>query len=124
VSKTEHRRSPAGTITVKGMHTSQLEQELRIKYEKYIRNPQVGVLVTEYRQRVSVMERCKSPVVFDLTGPVRYRYDWQAGGITERAGNQVHLYRQTPREKDRPPSLSTGSPNPSDKSPIQGLPRW
>lgn len=84
-----------GSISAKGKTTSQLEQELRTKYEKYIRNPQVGVLVTEYRQRVSVMGAVQKPGVFDLTGP-KTVIDMiaQAGGITEKAGNQVHLYRQ------------------------------
>jgi polysaccharide biosynthesis/export protein len=85
----------AGTIPVKGKTTSQLEQELRTKYEKYIRSPQVGVLVTEYRQRVSVMGAVQKPGVFDLTGP-KTVIDMiaQAGGITEKSGNQVQLYRQ------------------------------
>src|SRR5438874_7982346 len=85
----------AGTITVKGMTTSQLEQELRIKYEKYIRDPQVGVLITEYRQRGSVMGAVQKPGVFELTG-ARSVIDMVAlaGGINERAGNQVMLFRQ------------------------------
>jgi polysaccharide export outer membrane protein len=84
-----------GTLTAKGKTTSQLEQELRTKYEKYIRNPQVGVLITEYHQRVSVMGAVQKPGVFDLTGP-KTVIDMiaQAGGITERSGHQVMLYRQ------------------------------
>lgn len=84
-----------GAITAKGKTTSQLEQELRQKYQKYIRDPQVGVLITEYRQRVSVMGAVQKPGVFELTGP-KTVIDMVAlaGGITERAGNQVLLYRQ------------------------------
>lgn len=83
-----------GEIAVKGMTTAELEQELRKRYVKYIRNPQVGVLITEYRQRVSVMGAVQKPGVFELTGP-KSVIDMLAlaGGVTERAGSQVHVYR-------------------------------
>lgn len=84
-----------GAVPVKGKTTAQVEQELNKRYEKYIRAPQVGVLITEYRQRVSVMGAVQKPGVFELTGP-KSVIDMVAlaGGITERAGNQVHVYRQ------------------------------
>jgi len=84
-----------GTVPVKGKTPRQLEQELRQRYEKYIKSPQIGVLVTEYRQKVSVMGAVQKPGVFELTGP-KTVIDMVAlaGGITEKAGNQVHLYRQ------------------------------
>jgi len=84
-----------GTVEAKGKTPGQLEQDLKQRYKKYIRDPQVGVLVTEYRQRVSVMGAVQKPGVFDLTGPKNV-IDMiaQAGGITEKAGNQVQLYRQ------------------------------
>jgi polysaccharide biosynthesis/export protein len=84
-----------GEVAVKGKTTAQLEQELANQYAKYIRNPQVGVLITEYRQRVSVMGAVQKPGVFDLTGP-KTVIDMVAlaGGVTDRAGNQVHIYRQ------------------------------
>jgi polysaccharide export outer membrane protein len=84
-----------GEVTVRGKTTAGLEQELTERYKKYIRNPQVGVLITEYRQRVSVMGAVQKPGVFELTGP-KSVIDLiaLAGGITERAGNQVHVYRQ------------------------------
>lgn len=84
-----------GTVQVKGKTPRQLEQDLRQRYEKYIKSPQIGVLVTEYRQRVSVMGAVQKPGVFELTGP-KTVIDMVAlaGGITEKAGNQVHLYRQ------------------------------
>jgi len=89
-----------GAMTAKGKTTSQLEQELKKKYEQYIRNPQIGVLITEYRQRISVMGAVQKPGVFELTGP-KTVIDLvaQAGGITEKAGNQVLLYRQEPGGK-------------------------
>ncbi|HWP58302.1 MAG TPA: polysaccharide biosynthesis/export family protein [Candidatus Acidoferrales bacterium] len=86
-----------GEVAVKGMTTAGLEQELTKRYAKYIKQPQVGVLITEYRQRVSVMGAVQKPGVFELTGPktVIDMLAW-AGGVTEKAGNQVHVYRQEP----------------------------
>lgn len=84
-----------GPVEVKGKTTRQVEQEFRQRYQKYIKSPQIGVLVTEYRQKVSVMGAVQKPGVFELTGP-KTVIDMvaEAGGITAQAGNQVHLYRQ------------------------------
>jgi polysaccharide export outer membrane protein len=84
-----------GEVDVKGKTIAEVQRELGKRYEKYIRNPQVGVMVTEYRQRVSVMGAVQKPGVFELTGP-KTVIDMLAlaGGVTERAGNQVHVYRQ------------------------------
>jgi polysaccharide biosynthesis/export protein len=85
----------AGELTVKGMTVADVQREMAKLYSKYIRNPQIGVMVTEYRQRVSVMGAVQKPGVFELTGP-KTVMDMLAlaGGVTERAGNQVHVYRQ------------------------------
>jgi polysaccharide biosynthesis/export protein len=84
-----------GELSVKGMTTGDVERELRQRYIKYIRTPQVGVMITEYRQRVSVMGAVQKPGVFELIGP-KSVIDMLAlaGGVTERAGNQVHVYRE------------------------------
>ena len=84
-----------GEVAVKGKTPAEVEQELATRYTKYIRNPQVGILVSEYRQRASVMGAVQKPGVFELTGP-KSVIDLVAlaGGITEKAGNQVHVYRQ------------------------------
>ena len=79
-----------------GLTTSGLEQLLRGRYDQYLHNPQVGVQVKEYRsQLVTVTGAVRNPVVYQLTAP-KTLIDVLAiaGGITERAGNQVHLYRQ------------------------------
>jgi polysaccharide biosynthesis/export protein len=84
-----------GQMDVRGKTTGELERELNKRYAKFIRNPQVGVLVMEFRQRVSVMGAVQKPGVLELTGP-RSVVDALAlaGGVTEKAGNQVHVYRQ------------------------------
>jgi polysaccharide biosynthesis/export protein len=84
-----------GAVQAKGRTISELQDELGKKYEKYIRNPNVGVLITQYHQRVSVMGAVQKPGVFELTSPKNV-IDMiaMAGGITEKAGNQVMLYRE------------------------------
>jgi polysaccharide export outer membrane protein len=87
-----------GDVPVAGLTTSGLEQLLRGRYNQYLHNPQVGVQVREYRsQVVTVAGAVRSPVVYQLTGP-KTLIDMLAvaGGISERAGSQVHVYRQGP----------------------------
>jgi len=84
-----------GDMKVSGMTAAEVENALRKAYEKYIYNPQIGVFVTEYRQRVSVIGAVVKTGVFELTGP-KTVIDIlaMAGGVTEQAGTQVHIYRQ------------------------------
>jgi polysaccharide export outer membrane protein len=87
-----------GNVKVAGLTPSELEQALRERYNKYLRNPQIGVRVTEFRsQRISVLGAVRSPNVYQLTGP-KTLVDMlaMAGGITEKAGSQIHIYRQGP----------------------------
>jgi polysaccharide export outer membrane protein len=91
-----------GDVEVAGLTTSGLEQLLRGRYDQYLHNPQVGVMVREYRsQPVTVMGAVRNPSVHQLTGP-KTLIDLlsMSGGITERAGGQVHLYRQGPEGRE------------------------
>jgi polysaccharide biosynthesis/export protein len=90
-----------GEIKVSGMTASELESTLRKKYDKYIYQPEVGVLVTEYKQRVSVIGAAVKTGVIELTGP-KTVIDILAlaGGVTEKAGTQVHIYRQGPNGRE------------------------
>jgi polysaccharide biosynthesis/export protein len=104
--KVEVRVSQEGVITLPllgdvlaaGLTASALEQSLRGQYDQYLHNPQVGVNVKEYRgQRVTVTGAVRTPGVLQLTGP-KTLVDLlsMAGGLSERAGSQVHLYRRGP----------------------------
>jgi polysaccharide export outer membrane protein len=104
--KTEVRVSQDGKITlpllgevmVAGLTPAVLEQQLRQGYDKYLHRPQIGVLVSEHRsQQVSITGAVRTPGVIQLTGPMTL-VDLlsMAGGIGERAGGQVHIYRQGP----------------------------
>ena len=87
-----------GDIAVVGMTSAGLEAGLRDRYRKYFQDPQVGVQVKEYRsQGVSVIGSVQRPGVFPLSGP-KTLIDMLAlaGGVTETAGSQVHLYRHGP----------------------------
>jgi polysaccharide export outer membrane protein len=90
-----------GDIKVVGLTASGLERELKRRYDKYIYDPQVGVLVTEYRQRVSVIGSVLKTGLLELTGPKTViEILAMAGGVTDKAGTQVHIYRQGPNGRE------------------------
>jgi polysaccharide export outer membrane protein len=90
-----------GEIEVKGLTVSAAEQRLRERYDKYLYNPQVGVLVKEFRQRVSIMGAVQKAGLFELTGPKTViEILAMAGGVTEKAGSQIHIYRVGPKERE------------------------
>jgi polysaccharide export outer membrane protein len=85
-----------GQIDVMGLSVPALERKLREAYDQYIHRPQVGVLVREFRQRASVIGAVQKPGVVELTGP-KTIIDVlaMAGGLSEKASSQVHIYRNT-----------------------------
>jgi polysaccharide biosynthesis/export protein len=90
-----------GDIKVAGLTTSGLERELKKQYDKYIYNPEVGVLVTEHRQRVSVIGAVSKTGILELTGPKTViEILAMAGGVTDQAGTQVQIYRQGPNGRE------------------------
>lgn len=87
-----------GEIPAGGLTVSALEQILQGQYDKYLYDPQVGVLVKEYNsQRVSILGTVQKPGVYQLSGP-KTLVDMLAlaGGVSGGAGSQVHVYRQGP----------------------------
>lgn len=84
-----------GEFRAAGLTTTALENELRGRYKKYLHDPQVGVIVKEFHsQRVSVLGAVQRPGVFELTGPKNVVDVLAlAGGVTDKAGGQVHLSR-------------------------------
>jgi polysaccharide biosynthesis/export protein len=90
-----------GEIKVSGMTASMLEGDLKRRYDKYIYSPQVGVMIAEYRQRVSVIGAVLKPGIIELSaGKTVFDILAMAGGVTERAGTQVHIYRQGPNGRE------------------------
>ncbi len=90
-----------GDVRASGLTAARLETELKKRFEKYIYSPQVGVFIAEYRQRVSVIGAVQKAGVIELTGP-KTVIDIlaMAGGVTDRAGTQVHIYRQGPKGRE------------------------
>jgi polysaccharide biosynthesis/export protein len=86
-----------GNIPAAGLTTSALEQSLRERYNRYLRSPQVGVRVMEYRgQPISVIGAVRNPGVFELTGPRTLVDLLSRAGLDDKAGTQAHIYRQSP----------------------------
>jgi polysaccharide export outer membrane protein len=104
--KTQVRVSQEGRITLpllgevpaNGLTPAALTQALQERYARYLQHPQVGVQVKEYQgQRVSVLGAVRHPQVLQLTGAQTLIGVLSlAGGLNERAGRQVYLYRQSP----------------------------
>jgi polysaccharide export outer membrane protein len=90
-----------GAVRVAGLTVAGLEGELKKQYDKYIYSPEVGILIAEYRQRVSVIGSVQKTGVFELSGP-KTVIDVlaMAGGVTDKAGTQVHIYRQGPNGRE------------------------
>ena len=92
-----------GVLKVKGLTVEELEKEIRsLLAEKYIQNPQVNVLIKEYRnQRISVMGAVKNPGVFDVTG-AKTILDMLAmsGGLREDSGQLLFLLRPPTLEEE------------------------
>jgi len=96
-----------GVITVKGLTTSEVEQFIARKLDKYVQETAVSVFVKEYKsQRISVSGAVNKPNVFAVTGP-RYILDMlmMAEGLTKEAGNICYVIR--PTLKSSPAERST-----------------
>lgn len=84
-----------GEVKVSGMSPSGVEKDLQKRYEKYIFNPQVAVLVTDYKQQISLIGAVLKAGTIPLTGPKTViEILAMAGGVSDKAGTQVHIYRQ------------------------------
>lgn len=85
-----------GTIRVAGLTPSQLEQQLahRLVAERILVDPQVNVLVAEYRSQVAaVVGSVEKPGLYPVTRPGMRLADlvWAAGGPTRDAGRVIEF---------------------------------
>jgi polysaccharide export outer membrane protein len=85
-----------GRIKAAGLSVDQLEVELTGQLERYVRQPQVTVIVSEYHsQPVSVLGAVNSPGVYNLTGPnTLVQVLSKAGGLRNDAGNTINITRR------------------------------
>lgn len=87
----------AGILNVKGLTTSEIEQLIAKKLEKYVQETVVTVYVKEYKsQRISVIGAVNKPQIFSVTGQ-RYLVDMlmMAEGISKDAGSICYVLRPT-----------------------------
>jgi polysaccharide biosynthesis/export protein len=87
-----------GPVSVAGLSPQEVESRLFQFYKdgKFIRNPQISVQVKEYRhQRVMVSGAVMQPGSFEVIGPrTLLEMLGKAGGLSEKAGDRVHIIRQ------------------------------
>jgi polysaccharide biosynthesis/export protein len=84
-------------VPVAGLTPREVENRLSNLYKEgqYLANPQIKVLVKEYRfQRVVVSGAVSKPGAYELIGPrTLLEVIAQAGGLSERASDVVHVIR-------------------------------
>ncbi len=85
----------AGPVKVAGLSPPAVEQRLAEFYKKgkFLRDPQITVLVKEYRhQRVMVTGAVVNPGSYEVIGPrTLLEMLGKAGGMNEKAGDRVHV---------------------------------
>lgn len=86
----------AARVKASGMTVSALEQELSARFANYVRDPQVTVLVADYRsQPVSVVGEVANPGVVQLKGRKNLvEVIASAGGLRNDAGNVATITRE------------------------------
>lgn len=89
----------AGRVKVSGLTVSAVEQELSTRFANYVRDPQVTVLIADYRsQPVSVVGAVSNPGVVQLKGRKNLvEVIALAGGLRADAGNIATITRELPQ---------------------------
>lgn len=88
------------SIKVAGLTEQQLTELLRKEFIVILKEPQVTIFIEEYHaQRVSIAGAVNKPKQIALNQEMRV-YDLlsDAGGVTDKAGNVIHLIRFYPTE--------------------------
>jgi polysaccharide export outer membrane protein len=85
----------AGRVRAGGLTAEQLEAELTTRLMRYVREPQVSVIVTEYRsQPVFVLGAVQNPGVHQVQGRKSlFEILSLAGGLKPEAGNSLKITR-------------------------------
>jgi polysaccharide export outer membrane protein len=86
-----------GRVKAAGLSVAEFEADLTQRLKDYVKNPQVSVLVTDYRSEpVSVVGDVASPGLVQLRGQkTLVEVIALAGGLKADAGNSVTITRQT-----------------------------
>jgi polysaccharide export outer membrane protein len=86
-----------GRVKASGLTAGELEAEITRRLKDYVKNPQVSVLVTDYRSEpVSVVGDVSTPGLVQLRGQkTLVEVIALAGGLKADAGNSVTITRQS-----------------------------
>jgi polysaccharide export outer membrane protein len=103
-----------GEVKADGLTAGELAEQIRGRLSKdYIRDPRVKVEVAEYRSRVAaIMGAVYSPGRYPILGRAMSLLDLlgQAGGITEKADDEVHIVRGALRADGPAEAAAAGEP--------------
>jgi polysaccharide biosynthesis/export protein len=99
-----------GSVKVGGLSPQEIEKRLTELYRdnKFINNPQITLFVKEYRhQRVMVTGAVAQPGSYEVIGPRSLlEMVGKAGGLTEKAGDVVHIIRNQSASDSAKPARS------------------
>ncbi|MGA8144151.1 MAG: polysaccharide biosynthesis/export family protein [Candidatus Acidiferrales bacterium] len=86
-----------GKIKASGLSITDFESALSKAMAKYVRDPHVSVIVSDYKsQPVSVLGAVNTPGVYNLTGPTTLAQVLsRAGGIRNEGGSTVNITRSS-----------------------------
>lgn len=101
-----------GEVRAAGLTQDQLRVDLENRLKRYLRNPQINLLIGEYRSRqVGVFGAVAKPGVYNLTGPHDTIQDMisQAGGFSTDASPRIQFKPGLPPS----PTASTTAGDPS-----------
>lgn len=98
-----------GRVQAGGLTVAQFEAELRKKFSRYFKDPQISVFISDYRSEpVSVVGAVNNPGVVQLRGKrTLMEVISLAGGLHADAGNTVMITREASRGSIPLPSASS-----------------
>lgn len=110
-----------GLINVQGLTSTQVAEHVAAKLRnRYVQNPQVNVLVIEFKSRqVSLLGAVAKPATYPLAGRRNLlQLIADAGGLSSNAGGVLYVFRQLPDGESARLSI------PLNELLIEGNPRW
>jgi polysaccharide export outer membrane protein len=110
-----------GLINVQGLTSTQVAERVAGKLQnRYVQNPQVNVLVKEFKSRqVSLLGAVAKPATYPLAGRRNLlQLIADAGGLSSNAGGVLYVFRQLPDGESARLSI------PLNELLIEGNPRW
>jgi polysaccharide export outer membrane protein len=90
-----------GRVEVSGLTAQELEKKLAgLLDQQFTKNARVKVFIKEF-QKVAVIGAVGKPGQYELVGPTTLlQVIAQAGGLTDKAVNEIYIYRQLPDGKE------------------------